>query len=292
MKSYSFKRSILLICVLVMVTHIAKPQSTKKMEAKTIHIGVIDLSFYKVVGALVEKFLQDEGYQTTVTYGTHANIFPKMASGDIDLLVAAWLPNAHEDYWTKFQNDATILGTLYTEAKLFWAVPDYIPIEKVESVGDLTRASVKQKMRMEIINVGPGSGLETKSLEMMDAYGLQDEGYSIRTGSAEEWSGQLQVAYPLKEWLVVPLWQPQYLNQQYKMRILKEPKLLLGAEDTAHLIGNKTFANGLNDETKSLLEGIKLTIEEVSEMDYQLNIEKKSLEFIANEWQAKLKKKE
>ena len=41
--------------------------------------------------------------------------------------------------------------------------------------------------------------------------------------------------------MVLPTWQPQFLNQAYNIRPLEEPKGLLGTLDRAVLVAHKEF---------------------------------------------------
>jgi glycine betaine/proline transport system substrate-binding protein len=61
----------------------------------TIRLGQVGLSFYAVVGAIVQEMLEQDGYTVEVTTGSHGEIFPKLGAGEIDILAAAWLPDGH-----------------------------------------------------------------------------------------------------------------------------------------------------------------------------------------------------
>src|SRR5689334_9489236 len=67
-------------------------------DAGTVRMGQISLSFYAVTGAVVEAVLRRLGHTVQVVQGSHAQIFPRLAAGEIDLLVAAWLPHGHAMY--------------------------------------------------------------------------------------------------------------------------------------------------------------------------------------------------
>jgi glycine betaine/proline transport system substrate-binding protein len=63
-------------------------------SAETIKLGQVSLSFYAVTGGIVQHILEKEGYAVEVIEGSHADIYPKVGSGEVDILAASWLPSA------------------------------------------------------------------------------------------------------------------------------------------------------------------------------------------------------
>ena len=122
-------------------------------------LGRISLSFYAVTGEVVQAVLERLGHKVEVKEGTHDVIFPLLAKGEVDLLNAAWLPNAHRVYWERHQQNLAELGTLYEGAQLFWAVPAYVPEAAVRSPADLAKPDVAAKMDKTIRSIGAGAGI-------------------------------------------------------------------------------------------------------------------------------------
>ena len=79
--------------------------------------------------------------------GLHPDIFPKLGAGEVDMLVAAWLPYGHAEYWQKYGDCCVEVATLYEGAHFFWAVPDYVPSDVVASVSDLVKPDVAARMQ-------------------------------------------------------------------------------------------------------------------------------------------------
>lgn len=114
-----------------LVTVLSQKNLSQITEPDKVVIGQIGLSFYQVKGALIQIFLENMGYVVEVKEGLHEQMFPLLDSGEIDLLVAAWLPETHANYWKEVEDKAISLTTLYKDAFFFWAVPDYIPETEV-----------------------------------------------------------------------------------------------------------------------------------------------------------------
>jgi glycine betaine/proline transport system substrate-binding protein len=83
---------------------------------------------------------------------------------------------------------------------------------------------------------------------------------------------------------VMPLWQPQYLNRAFKLRILEEPQQFLGGPNTAYLIANRDFAAKLTKRQRAMLGRIELSLKGVTEMDYWVNVEKMTPREAARRW--------
>ena len=82
-----------------MAATIEQKSFSQTRKDKKVVTGQIGLSFYQVKGALIQTFLEEMGYTVEVKEGLHESMFPLFNSGEIDLLVAAWLPEAHASYW-------------------------------------------------------------------------------------------------------------------------------------------------------------------------------------------------
>jgi glycine betaine/proline transport system substrate-binding protein len=86
-------------------------------------LGQVSLSFYAVTGAVVQDVLERLGHEVEVRQGPHEQMFPLLGDGQIDLLAAAWLPEGHASYWSRYAAQAAEVARLYDGARLFWAVP-------------------------------------------------------------------------------------------------------------------------------------------------------------------------
>lgn len=249
-------------------------------------LGQINLSFYAVVGAVVQEVLERLGHQVQTVQGSHAEMYPKLGSGEVDLLAAAWLPHAHGPLHKPVSDKVVEMTVLYTDAKLYWAVPDYVPANLLSSIDDLKKPEVLAKMDKRIVGIGPDSGLMRGAMQVSKEYGLDTAGYSIVTGPASEWIANFGKAVDEKRWVVMPLWQPHYLNRAYRVRILTEPKGIYGV-DRAVLVGTKLAQGRLPARSWQVLSRIQLGLDAVTEMDYAVNVDKKSPRDAAREWMQK-----
>jgi glycine betaine/proline transport system substrate-binding protein len=268
--------------VFVLFTSIAAVPAMAEMNK--IKFGQIRISFYAVAGAVVQEVMTKLGHDVEVVEGLHPDIFPKLGAGEVDVLVAAWLPFGHAEYWQKYGDCCVEIATLYQGAHFFWAVPDYVPKDVVGSVGDLAKPEVAQRMEKLIKGTGSGSGLMIQSRKMMEAYGLTGAGYVLEPSPGIEWIVRLKEVIAKKQWVVTPLWQPQYLNKAMALRKLDEPQGLMGGENRAAFVMSKKLAERLPEASLRVLRRIHLGLDAVTEMDYRVNVENKTPREAALEW--------
>ena len=257
---------------------------TRANGTNKVVLGQIDLSFYQVKGALVQALLEDVGYTVEIKERLHQEMFPLLNSGEIDLLVAAWLPEAHANYWSEVKDSSTVLTKLYDRAYFFWAVPDYVPESAVKEIGDLAKPEVAAKMNKTIQGIGQGASITTFSQNAVEEYGLGELGYQLLPGEADEWVATFEEAVSREEWAILPVWQPQYLNQAYSLRELQDPLGVLGSNNRGVIIATNSFVEKFPASDLEKLQNISLDIDAVNEMDYTVNVEGKTPQEAAQIW--------
>ena len=256
-------------------------------NAATIVIGHVNLSFYEATAALFKQALERSGYSVVLKKGPHSVMYPLLADGEFDLFVAAWLPNTHQQYWDEYGENLSLVTPLYSDAKLFWAVPDYVPASAVNSVADLAKPEVAAKMQKTIRGPGADSGLMMRSRTLMEEYALSQAGYELAPGKAQDWITYFNQNVEAQNWFVMPLWQPQYLNKVAKLRILEEPRNILGEADTAWLVAHKSSKRKIATHIYEILERMELTVKWVTELDYMVSVEKLPPDVAAHVWMAR-----
>lgn len=256
-------------------------------NAATIVIGHVNLSFYEATAALFKQALERSGYSVVLKKGPHSVMYPLLADGEFDLFVAAWLPNTHQQYWDEYGENLSLVTPLYSDAKLFWAVPDYVPASAVNSVADLAKPEVAAKMQKTIRGPGADSGLMMRSRTLMEEYALSQAGYELAPGKAQDWITYFNQNVEAQNWFVMPLWQPQYLNKVAKLRILEEPRNILGEADTAWLVAHKSAKRKIATHIYEILERMELTVKWVTELDYMVSVEKLPPDVAAHVWMAR-----
>jgi glycine betaine/proline transport system substrate-binding protein len=120
----------------------------------------------------------------------------------------------------------------------------------------------------------------------MEEYRLADAGYQLVPNQPVERVTNFNDNIAAKRWFVMPLSQPNYLNRVAKMRVLAEPRQLLGGADSAYLAAHKDFQAKIDKRTWRVLQRMSLSIKAVTEMDYLVNVKKLAPDYAARNWMA------
>ncbi|QDV66276.1 glycine betaine ABC transporter substrate-binding protein [Crateriforma conspicua] len=252
---------------------------------RLITLGITDLSFHRVAGSLTAHVLNGMGIEVERIYSPHEANFQKLKAGETQMLASAWLPSSHGGYKAEVEETVPlrVLG-LHYEPYALWGVPDYVPESAVAEVADLLKPDVSDKMKRDIQGINPGAGITRFSIAMMSEYGLNDAGYRFHTGSEEDCFTTFEHAVENGEWVVVPLWKPQFLHFKHKIRELREPKGLLGVVDKAVLLLRDDQSTLFTEDELKTLDSLRWSNEIIAELDYQICRENQPLDEVTKNW--------
>ncbi len=139
-------------------------------------------------------------------------------------------------------------------------------------------------MNSTIQGINPGAGITRFSLQMMKDYGLSDVGYEFFSRSEVDCFDAFESAVANKEWVIVPLWKPQFLHYRYDIRELKEPKGLLGIVDRAVLLLRDDKKLLFSEEQIQKLDSLRFSNDIIAELDYKVCREGKSQDQVTHDW--------
>ncbi|MFV1942887.1 glycine betaine ABC transporter substrate-binding protein [Pseudomonas luteola] len=250
-----------------------------------IRIGHIGLSFHAASAAVVQRIVERHGYRVESVAAPHEDMFRHYGAGEVDFLVSAWLPASHGGYLAPYAEQTRTLGVLY-QPYCIWGVPDYVPAEAVASIDDLKRPDVAAHMSLLIQGINPGAGISRFSRDIIEQYGLDQVGYHFANGTQAQCFERFEQAVERREWIVVPLWHPQFLHYRYAIRALHEPRGLLGGQDDATLIVREETAAHLAPALLDELSQLSLGNATISELDYWICREGLSPLEAADRWLA------
>ncbi|WP_299252897.1 glycine betaine ABC transporter substrate-binding protein [uncultured Aquimarina sp.] len=255
------------------------------MSNNKITIGVTNLSFHRIAASLVTNVLMDMGFEVNRIYAHHEKNFQNLQEGKTDILTSAWLPSSHGEYRAEVQKIVPLTDFgLHYEPYALWGVPDYVPGNLVSEVSDLLKPVVLEKMTKRIQGINPGAGISRFSAKMIDEYQLGTKGYSFHTGTEEDCFRTFEKAVLNKEWLVVPLWKPQFLHHKYTIRELKDPIGLLGSVDKAVLVVRDDREHLFSPEQLVVLDNLRFGNEVIASLDYKVSREGENIDEVTKEW--------
>jgi glycine betaine/proline transport system substrate-binding protein len=183
--------------------------------------------------SVVQAVLQERmGYDVEIIPVAAAAMWSAVATGDVEGMVTAWLPETHADYMKRFEARLDDLGPIVGGAKLGWAVPAYVDLD---SIADLKGKS--GQFRGRIIGIDPGAGLMRLSEQAIEEYGLNE--YTLMEGSGATMTAALADAIRNNQPVVVTAWSPHWMFGRWDLKYLDDPKGVLGGEEAIHTVVRK-----------------------------------------------------
>jgi glycine betaine/proline transport system substrate-binding protein len=230
-------------------------------EHKVIRIGWTAWSDAEAVTNIAKEVLEKRlGYRVELVMTDIGLQYAGVARGNLDVMLMAWLPTTHKAYWDQVSGQVVDLAVLYDNARLGWAVPDYVPETEVSSIADLNRPEVHSKLHGQIQGIDPGAGLMRASERALVDYALT--GYSLLSASDAGMIVALDRAIKRHEWIVVTAWSPHWMFARYHVRYLADPKGALGGSEAIHAIARKGFEADF-PKASAFLKRFKFTIPEL-----------------------------
>lgn len=173
----------------------------------------------------VERVMADIGIQ-----------YASVARGDLDLMLMAWLPLTHKDYWTRVRDRVLDFGSMYS-GRLGWVVPDYVDAAEVRSITDLRNPEVAARFQNTVQGIDPGSGLNQASERALLDYNLTD--MRLVASSSAAMTAVLDKAIRERRWVMVTSWTPHWMFARYELRFLEDPQLVFGGVEWIHALGRQ-----------------------------------------------------
>jgi glycine betaine/proline transport system substrate-binding protein len=89
-----------------------------------------------VKNQIASLILQEIGYNTSIITESAGDVYNDLINGQMDIMLAGWLPATHGDYWEGNTDKLTIAGINVYQTWLGLAIPDYVD-ESISSIEDL-----------------------------------------------------------------------------------------------------------------------------------------------------------
>lgn len=180
------------------------------------------------------------GYKVDMLQVDAGPMWTGIADGSADAMVAAWLPTTHESYVNELSGKFEDLGPNLNGTKLGLVVPAYMDINSIEDLD----AEVGKSVDQTIIGIEPGAGLMMKTEEVLDQYGLRDNGWTLMETSSAAMAKALQDAYSKQEPIIVTGWTPHWKFASMELKYLEDPKGVYGQDEQIHTV----VRTGLKDD--------------------------------------------
>ncbi|AQS57597.1 glycine/betaine ABC transporter [Novibacillus thermophilus] len=206
---------------------------------------------------VLKKAMEDRGFTVELTTATISASWAGVADGSADVLLAAWLPITHNEYYERFKDQLVDLGPNTEGAKIGLVVPEYVTIDSIEELNHNA-----DKFNNQIVGVEPGAGIMQRSEKATDEYGLELE---LMTSSEAGMMSELQRNYDSEEWIVVTGWTPHWKFAKFDLKFLEDPQGVFGETEEIHTI----VRQGLEDDNPGaykVLDNFHWTLDDMNEV--------------------------
>lgn len=242
-------RKYFLILLLVSVVSISF-LSTGYAQKGEVELAYVEWSSEVASTNVVRAVLQEKlGYSVEITPVSAAAMWQAVASGDVDGLVAAWLPTTHKHYLEQVQDDVVDLGPNLEGTRIGLVVPAYVTIDSIDQMNE-----VADKFDGEIIGIDPGAGIMSTTETAMEEYGLDN--FELMEGSGATMTATLQARIKDDAWAVITGWTPHWKFARWELKYLDDPKGIYGGEEYIATIVRKGLQEDM-PEVYAFLDAFK-----------------------------------
>lgn len=207
------KISLLLMAVFMLAS--CGEQNTKKVS-----IAYVNWAEGIAMSNLAKVILEEQGYKVSLKNADIAPVFASLARKDVDVFLDSWLPVTHDDYFKKYGNEFTVLGTLFDDAKIGLVVPSYVTINSIDELN-----ANNDKFKKQIVGIDTGAGIMRSTDQAIKDYKLDLE---LLSSTGPMMVAVLDKSIKANDWVVVTGWKPHYKFSKYDLKFLEDPKGVFG----------------------------------------------------------------
>ena len=224
-------RGLLLFCWVLMGLVLPSHAAVAAKAGKTIKIVYVDWDCAIASSNLVKAVLEDKfGYRVELQPVNQETMWARIASGEADAMVTAWLPVTHAEAYAKVKDQVDVLGKLVSGARLGLAVPDYVPLRSIEELD-----AYADMFNGRIVGIDAGAGVMRLTAKALKDYEITQ--LQLVPSSGASMATSLTDAVFKREWIVVTAWSPHWMFSRWPMHYLDDPQNSLGKEESIFKVG-------------------------------------------------------
>lgn len=196
---------------------------------------------------VVSQILQALGYQTGMVsitpilakLGTTPSLIA-VSTGDVDVLLGVWLPTNKTTLDAVLKKGRIVIaGVNLRDTTYGIVVPDYVWKSGVHSIADLHKHPDKFGKRIYGLEAGSYSNLVIEKAIRSGLYDLQ--GWHVVSSSKAAMLAQAKHSINRQQWVAFLGWQPHWMNTEFNLKYLKDPKNMWAHGSRVVTIANKQF---------------------------------------------------
>ncbi len=181
---------------------------------------------------LAKAALEEKGYDIKITPLEPGPIYATLAKGDADLMLDAWLPHTHSDYWEEYGDKMEKIGESFSGGTTGLVVPKYVDVNSITELNDNV-----DMFDGKIIGIGSGAGIHRNTEKAIEEYNLD---YKQVTSSGPAMMASLKRSYDKQEPIIITGWKPHHMWADFDLKYLKDPKEIY-PKDVCAIVTRKGF---------------------------------------------------
>ncbi len=197
----------------------------------TIKLAYVEWASCLAATNVAAAVLEQAGFKVKTVSVTGAMLYAGLANGDVDGMVCAWLPTTHANYYAKTKDRLVNLGPNMKGTRIGLVVPDYV---KIDSIPQLVSHSAEFDNR--IVGIDPGAGIMSLTQKAIKEYNLPEK---LVVGSGATMTAALSNAIRQHKPIVVTGWTPHWMWARWKLKYLKDPKVVYGEPENIDTLVRK-----------------------------------------------------
>ena len=248
------------------------------VSSEPIEFGLPPWPGVTVKTEVVKQILEEEGYSVNKNELDAGIVYSQLSSGELDVLLAGWLPTTHEEYWGEHSQNLEKVNVNVETTWLGLAVPDYVYESGITSIEDLN--ANQEQFNSEIVGIEPGAGVMQSTEEAIDTYGLN---YTLVDSSTPAMIAEADAAMQENQSIVFTIWEPHSAFAKFDIRKLEDPQSIYGGGDSVYTIAR----NDLGEEypqVKAFLEKFNVSSDVQSKWILEYSDKGNSPEEVASQW--------
>ncbi|MDP5292554.1 glycine betaine ABC transporter substrate-binding protein [Oceanimonas sp. CHS3-5] len=223
--------------------------------------------------------LEQAGFAVTVEQVPPGQIWSRLASGEADASLSAWLPDSSRRHAERFFDKLHDLGPNGPVLKLGLAVPSSARLKRISELAGSDYGDHR------VVGMMPGHGSLVLTEQALARYKLDD--YRLLSGSGEAYRHLVNTAIEQQMPVVIAAWSPGSVMLNDKLKWLEDDNGFFASSERAHTLVRR----GLEDSAPRAMEvlsQIRLTEQELTGLLQRVSAGQ-DLTLAVNQWRADMK---
>lgn len=263
--SHRIPATLMVAATLVAPAIVSAHEAIEDFDCSKVRFGQPNWTGVSIKTDTATWMLEQIGYETETTKGSLPIVYNAMSGGDLDVLLAQWMPSQREQFREfGIEGSLDVLSPNLSGGRYTVAVPDYVYEAGVTSIQDLD--DHKERFGGEIYGIEPGSGGNDTIKKMLsdDYAGLGD--WELVASSEPGMLSEVSRRARNDGWIAFLAWAPHPMNINHDLEYLSGGEKYWGP-NKGEVIVNTVTPAGLAwacPNIGQLLDNYDWTVEEQS----------------------------